>query len=221
VIIQYSGLIPYQKGLELQQQSFDLVRANGRPVLIGCEHYPVITLGRRVQADGEFLISRQDLQSRGLEIFATDRGGQATLHTPGQLVIYPMIPLRDYKISVRDFVKTLELTTVEWLRLHKIAAFISEEAGVFTENGKIAFVGIRVQNGVSRHGLAINLHNDLNLFQTIRSCGVSGRSLDSLERHGQIVDISEAFDQWTSVFVSQLIALRELAMQRGNDGFSH
>jgi lipoate-protein ligase B len=221
MIIQYSGLISYQKGLDLQQQSFDLVKANGRPVAIGCEHYPVITLGRSAQAQNEFLYSQQELRKKGIEIFETDRGGQATLHSPGQLVIYPIVPLRDYGISVRDFVRTLEITTVEWLKLHKIKAFSSDEAGVYTERGKIGFVGIRVQNGISRHGLAINLHNDLSLFQSIRSCGVSARSLDSLERAGVLVEMQEAFDQWINVFISQLIALREHSMQRGNSGFSH
>lgn len=221
MIIQYSGLIAYQKGLDQQQQSFDLVKANGRPILIGCEHYPVITLGRRANALSEFVSSASELKDRGLEVFETDRGGQATLHSPGQLVIYPIVPLRDYEISVRDFVRCLETTTMKWLELHRIEACLTDEAGVYTKSGKIAFVGIRVESGISRHGISINVHNNLELFGAIRSCGVSGRPLDSLEQRGVYVELKEAFDQWTSVFITELIALRELTMQRKNSGFSH
>ena len=225
MIIQYSGLIPYQKGLELQQQSYDLVAANGRPVLLGCEHYPVITLGRRADAQGEFVATKEELKSQGIEVFETDRGGQATLHSPGQLVIYPIVPIRDYDISVRDFVRALEMTTVKWLELHHVKAFVTEQAGVYTNAGKIAFVGIRVQAGITRHGISINLHNNLELFRAIRSCGVSGRALDSLEKHEVYIDAKDAFEQWTNVFISELVGLRERSiehsMQRKNQGDSH
>ena len=214
MIIQYSGLIPYQKGLDLQQQSFDLVKANGRPVLIGCEHYPVITLGRRAEAVNEFLSTSEDFRKQGLEVFETDRGGQATIHSPGQLVIYPIVPLRDYDISVRDFVRCLEVSTVKWLELLRVSATLTEEAGVYTDVGKIAFVGIRVENGISRHGVSINVHNNLDLFSVIRSCGLAGRALDSLETRGIYVELKEAFDQWTAVFISELIGLRERSLMQ-------
>lgn len=210
MIFQYNGLISYQQGLNLQQQSFELVKTNTRPVLLGCEHYPVITLGRRATGAQEFLSSESELKERGLEIFATDRGGQATLHSPGQLVIYPIVPIRHYGIGVRDFIHCLQQTTVTWLSLRGISAHQREEdPGVYTEQGKIGFVGLRVQQGITRHGLSLNISNNLDLFQWIRACGQSQRALDSLERHGQVIDPAVAFEQWSAVFTSELIGLRE------------
>jgi lipoyl(octanoyl) transferase len=223
VIIQYEGLIAYHNALLRQADAHNYVERTGRPVCLGCEHYPVITLGKRLsqgpsqssnalpnalsEAWGNYASS--DLEARGFEIVSTDRGGQATLHSPGQLVIYPILPLRDYKMAVRDYVRLLEDCTIQCLKLLKVEAYRHEdEAGVFTKAGKLAFIGIRVERGISRHGISLNVSNNLDLFQYISACGVQGRALDSLERQGLTHAPEEIFQLWINVFIHELLEFR-------------
>jgi lipoate-protein ligase B len=222
MIIQYNGLISFRQGLELQDQAVDSVGRSGRPVCLGCEHYPVITLGKRA-GPGEILGSQWELKDRGFEVVETDRGGQATLHSPGQLVIYPILPLRDYQISVRDYVSLLEETTIKWLATQKISAQKKEETGIFTSVGKIAFIGIRVEKGICRHGISINISNNLELFQWISACGMRQRPLDSValasDPRRAILTPEQAFEGWVNIFIHELIGLRSKTPLQGSSKF--
>ncbi len=189
----------------MQEQALKLVEQSGFPVVMGFEYYPVVTLGKRAESEAELKTDAEALQAQGIEVVTADRWGLATLHSPGQLVIYPLVPIQKLHISVRDFVQLLEETTVLWLQKHQIKAERREDAGVFTKNGKIAFIGIRVENGITRHGISINVSNDLDLFSGIRSCGVSERALDSLEKQGVHLELREAFNQWVSFFTTLLL----------------
>ncbi|MEZ0391489.1 MAG: lipoyl(octanoyl) transferase LipB [Pseudobdellovibrionaceae bacterium] len=190
--------------MDVQSQAYQLVESSGFPVVLGFEYYPVITLGKRAEVETELFGSREKLLQQGFEIAEIDRGGQATLHSPGQLVIYPLVPIRKLNISVRDFIYLLEEATIEWLKKYSIEAFRKEDAGVFTPNGKIAFIGIRVEKGITRHGISININNDLELFGGIKSCGQIARALDSLHLHGHEIDLKEAFDEWILYFTNEL-----------------
>ena len=192
----YFGLTTYEKSMQYQAQVYQLVASTGFPAVLGFEYYPVITLGRSARAEAELMQGLKALADQGFEVAETDRGGQATLHSPGQLVIYPIVPLHKLQISVREFVAILEQATVDWLAQFKIEAFRKEDAGVFTSSGKIAFIGIRVEKGITRHGISINLNNDLKLFSGIRACGQSERALDSVFEHGRELDLKEAFENW-------------------------
>jgi lipoate-protein ligase B len=98
--------------MTIQTQAYQLVQQTGFPVVLGFEYYPVVTLGKRAELNEELLGTRDELVARGFEIAETDRGGQATLHSPGQLVIYPIVPIQKLKISVRDYVAALEDATI-------------------------------------------------------------------------------------------------------------
>jgi lipoyl(octanoyl) transferase len=211
----FFGLTSFEKSMGLQNQAYQLVQMSGFPVVLGFEYYPVVTLGKRAAAAEELIDSLEDLQALGFEVVETDRGGQATLHSPGQLVIYPLVPIQKLKISVRDFVQLLEESTIQWLQKYKIKAFRKEDAGVFTERGKIAFIGIRVERGITRHGISINLSNDLNLFGGIRSCGQVARALDSVFEHQVELELKQAFDEWILFFTSELLAALP-AQERGS-----
>lgn len=191
--------------MEIQAQAYKLVEMTGFPVVLGFEYYPVITMGKRAEALKELQVSPEELQDKGFEIVETDRGGQATLHSPGQLVIYPLVPLTKLQISVRNFVSLLEEATILWLAKHKIKAFRKEDAGVFTDQGKIAFIGIRVDRGITRHGISINLSNDLDLFGGIKACGQALRALDSVFEHQIEMDLREAFNEWNLYFTHELL----------------
>lgn len=208
MIIEYSGLIPYQKGLNLQQHSWNHVKETSRPIVLGCEHYPVITLGKSADPGTEILFSKKELNDKGFELFTTDRGGQATLHSPGQLVIYPLIPIRDYEIGVRAFIKMLQDTTVKTLDFYGISAKAHTDAGVHTGAGKIAFIGIRVDRGITRHGISINIDNSLELFNYIKACGVSSAKMDSFQARGAYFEPSRVFETWSNIFALNLMDFR-------------
>jgi lipoyl(octanoyl) transferase len=203
----YFGLNTFEKSMGLMDQAYQLVSATGFPVLMGFEYYPVITLGKRAEASEELINSADSIQKLGIELVETDRGGQATLHSPGQLVIYPLVPIRKLGISVRDFVGILESSTILWLQKYQIKAEKREDAGVFTDRGKIAFIGIRVDRGITKHGISINISNDLSMFDQIRACGQIKRSLDSLSERGHPIELSQAFDEWGLYFGSELLKL--------------
>ncbi len=192
--------------MEIQEQAYQLVLSSGFPVVLGFEYYPVITLGKRAELSAELPFPQEELLAKGLTFVETDRGGQATLHAPGQLVIYPLVPIRNLGISVRDFVGILENSTILWLEKYGIRSWRGEEAGVFTKNGKIAFIGIRVANGITKHGISINIANDLSLFQGIRSCGLQNRPVDSLFENQVQLDLAEAFESWNLYFAHELMA---------------
>jgi lipoyl(octanoyl) transferase len=185
----YYGKKPFAESLRIQ--------ANSLNQILGFEYEPTITLGKRA--------GRDEIKSiQGFEVHETDRGGFATLHSPGQLVIYPVLDLRKLNWSVRRYVEILESTTKTFLDGLGIETVQAKESGVFTNIGKIAFIGIRVEKGISKHGISINIKNNLNLFECIRPCGVSERELDSIQNHKVEVSLEESFKTWSHIFKSYL-----------------
>jgi lipoyl(octanoyl) transferase len=192
------GFTEYSKALTLQENLSEDVRTLVKSgVILGLEHPPVVTLGRRGnQSD---LISTENWQ-----VIEVDRGGQATLHSPGQLVVYPILHLRNLKLSVREYVDLLEQSTVRMLKEYGITADKGCQAGVFTKTGKMAFVGVRVDRGVTRHGISINVSNDLQYFCKIKPCGFSNPSFDRMADYGVQAGLPEIFQAWVNYFFQGL-----------------
>lgn len=198
---KWLGLRPYDLALAEQMniwQSLQLETSGGKGTLLGCEHPATITLGRRATSD-EILSYSSDIP-----VFKIDRGGQATLHAPGQLVIYPIFSLRDTEMGVRDFVRLLLGTTTTILAELGIETENREDTGLYTKNGKICFVGLRVEKSVTRHGLSLNVSNDLDLFSAIRSCGVSAQRMDAVALHGVQASTESLFLNWARHFEERL-----------------
>ncbi|MDE0518572.1 MAG: lipoyl(octanoyl) transferase LipB [Bdellovibrionales bacterium] len=165
--------------------------------LIGFECPACITLGLRGKEETDLNKAVEEYKKKKIEIVPIKRGGQATLHSPGQLVIYPVMSLLQWKIRPREFLSILEKITQDILEQYGILAEKREEAaGLFTRKGKIAFFGIHISGGISQHGLAINVHNDLKLFNLIRSCGVSRRPHDSFQSYNLCPNLKEVFSLW-------------------------
>lgn len=191
------GTIAYQEGLRLQAEYQHKTMHEHESFLLGLEHKPVITLGKRVKDARSEILSPPD----GYEVEFTDRGGEATIHSPGQLVVYPILPLRELQLSVRDYVAGLETSLISTLKTYDLRAETHEgDTGVFTTNGKIGFIGIRVSNGISSHGLSLNVKNDLEVFQKIRACGKLNRPLDSLLNHKIDATPQDVFKKFIAVF---------------------
>ncbi len=199
----YLGLIDYNTAVKTQQVLGKLAKSKNQVSVIGLQHPAVITLGRRADEATELLLNHN---ASAIPTVRSSRGGLATLHSEGQLVIYPILNLKYFKLGVRDYVHLLLLTTQELLQKFGITSTIDlNGAGVFTADGKISFCGIEVHEGITGHGISLNVRNDLRLFQIIRSCGVQDLDLDSLARHSVTDTLGGIFQKWSTCFQANLI----------------
>jgi len=181
------GLVEYGEALQLQR---DLVeeRKNDRiaDTLLLVEHPPVLTLG--VKGDGgrsHILASDQELQSRGIGIFETGRGGDVTYHGPGQIVGYPIISLKPDRCDVHRYVRDLEEVLIRTAGDFGVSGQrISGLTGVWVGDEKLAAIGVRISRWVTSHGFAFNVSTDLDHFGLIVPCGIADRGVTSLAKLG-------------------------------------
>jgi len=144
--------------------------------LMCLEHPPTVTLGKRGKDTD--LIAPDLLRAHGIEVFSIDRGGEATFHAPGQLVLYPVMHLKRLNMGVVDVIRGLAGCITEVLADYGLSArYDDDHPGVWVDDGvapprKIASVGMRVRGGVCTHGVAINVTNDMTGFSLIVPCGI-------------------------------------------------
>ena len=189
------GRIDYASGLALQKRIVDARHAGhiGNTLLL-LEHPPVLTLGRNSDR-GNILASDEFLAYRGVEIHEINRGGDVTYHGPGQLVGYPIIDLRSFTLSgserrlgAVDYVRLLEEVLIRACADFSVRAQrIAGRTGVWTLPGgsipekKVAAIGVHIARGITSHGFALNVTTDLRDFDLIVPCGISDRTVTSLE----------------------------------------
>lgn len=178
-------------------ESIKLTQTLPQEQIWGVEYPLTITLGKRADPLKDIKASLKILREKNIQIVGVDRGGHATLHNPGQLVIYPHLNIRNRQIKVRNYVALIEATTKRFLRGFGIeSATHGDEPGLFTARGKIAFFGVRVQRGMTSHGLAINVRNSLTDFSLIRSCGKSEETFSAMQDFGVNAPLSYLFSRW-------------------------
>ena len=142
-------------------------------ILLILEHNPVYTIAKHTDIS-HLLYDDEVLIQKGIEIAEVDRGGDITYHGPGQIVGYPIINLKNYRLGVKTYVKAIEQTLIDALLNFGIEANIDEKApGVWVNSKKIAAIGIRISRYVTKHGFALNNKPDLSHFQGIIPCGLS------------------------------------------------
>jgi len=182
----YLGRVDYSTALELQQTLVHLVKEGriGHTLLL-LEHPPVITLGRNA-VEQNIVASRDVLESKGVELHETDRGGDVTFHGPGQLVGYPIFDLRGFtpRIGAVEFVRKIEEALIRTCGdLGVVTQRVSGMTGVWTEGGaKIAAIGVHISRAVTSHGFALNVNTDLDYFNLIVPCGIADKPVTSLQR---------------------------------------
>jgi len=172
------GTCAYGKAWEIQKDLHVKCVQNEIPdTLILVEHPHVYTLGKN--ANAQHLIASQDfLKKWGIEIYHVDRGGDITYHGPGQLVGYPIFNLNDHQKSIGWFVHTIEEVLIQFLAVCGISAGRLEKlTGVWVNNQKIAAIGMRVSKWVTMHGFALNVANDLSLYDGIIPCGITSKGI--------------------------------------------
>jgi lipoyl(octanoyl) transferase len=195
----YIGQLDFVKAEMMQKDLYQLAKTKRLNSIIGVEHPAVVTLGYRMQRDKVSLFNQE------IPVVQSTRGGLVTIHSEGQLVIYPILDLKAAGLGVKDYVLMLLTTTKNLLAEFNIASSIDEQAiGLYTAKGKIAFCGIQVKNGISLHGLSLNVRNDLSFFKEIISCGVQNSQLDRLQNYGVNLTLEELFKRWVILFKIQL-----------------
>ncbi len=145
------------------------------------EHPPVFTLGKRFGSEN-LLVHESFLTNKGISINKIDRGGNITYHGPGQVIIYPIINIKELGIGIKKYIWLLEQTVIDFLKEIQISCTRNKlNNGVWFQNKKIASVGVRVKSGVTLHGIAININTDLTPFSWINPCGLSQVSMTSVK----------------------------------------
>ena len=178
------GLIDYRQARDLQLCLVEAMkdRPVARDVILALEHPPVFTLGRRGGLNN-LKVSEQFLKSRGVPVIHVERGGDITYHGPGQLVIYPIVNLKEAGFSVVGFVEALEEIMIRTLGDWGIQAERNSlNRGVWVGMSKIGSVGISVRRSISFHGFALNVNTDLDPFTWIHPCGLQGVTVTSMNR---------------------------------------
>ncbi len=177
------GTVPWREALAMQERVRAGRQAGELPdTLLLLEHPPVYTRGRRADA-GELTLGEDFYRAQGIEVVDTDRGGRVTYHGPGQLVGYPIMGVSDVVAHLR----TIERALVAALAREGIAARSrvddgADYTGVWVGQRKIASLGVHVSRGVSTHGFAVNVENDLEPFSWVVACGLPGVQMTSIAR---------------------------------------
>ncbi|HET7873715.1 MAG TPA: lipoyl(octanoyl) transferase LipB [Terriglobales bacterium] len=200
--VLYLGRVDYSTGLELQKTLVHLVKEGrvGQTLLL-LEHPPVITLGRNA-GSSNIVASREFLESKGIEVVETNRGGDVTFHGPGQLVGYPIFDLRGFtpRLGAVDFVRKVEEALIRtcgdlgvpteriagltgvWTQETPAAAPAAPQRAPAAPQRKIAAIGVHISRGVTSHGFALNVNTDLDFFKLIVPCGIADKPVTSLAR---------------------------------------
>lgn len=155
---------------------------------VGSHAEPVLTLGRH--APPAQILSSESWQAKGGLVRRIDRGGGATAHNPGQVVLYPIVSLRQLRLDIPGFTFALEEAAIRLLAELDVKGSRQTDApGVFVGDAKIASVGFRVQHGVVKHGMSLNCCNDVSIFQEIEPCGIPNAPVTSLKQLHKVSEL--------------------------------
>jgi lipoyl(octanoyl) transferase len=210
------GEVPYEEARGLQRRLEAARHTGSTPdVLLLLEHPPVYTKGRRSRPE-ELAMGEDWYRRQGIEVADTDRGGAVTYHGPGQLVGYPIVSLRAYGDDVREYVERMERMMIASLGDAGVEAQLLDGlTGVWTAGAapsadpapgsarKIGSIGIHISRGITTHGFAVNVNNDLQPFEWIVPCGIEGCRMTSMCRElGAEQDMDAVMDVVTERFAT-------------------
>lgn len=198
MIVRHLGTVEYEPTWR-RMQDFTAARdENTGDEIWLLEHPPVFTQGQ--SGKPEHL-----LRDIGIPVVKIDRGGQITYHGPGQLVAYLLIDLRRRDIKVRQMVRKMEQALIDLLDGYGITANrLAGAPGVYVDGAKIAALGLRVKNGCTFHGLALNIDMDLSPYQAINPCGYAGMAVTQMKDFNVAADLPSITDRLVRHLEAQL-----------------
>lgn len=182
-IVWRLGLIEYSEAYDVQKRLWSRKLAGqGADALLLLEHPPTITIGKSGKLEN-LLVAKEELAKQGISLFLTDRGGDITYHGPGQLVVYPIIDLRNRGKDIHRYVHDLEEVVIKTLADLSIPAGRNQRnVGVWVGNEKIAAIGVSIRRWVTMHGLALNVNPNLEHFSLINPCGILEGGVTSISK---------------------------------------
>ena len=200
--IRWLGKLPYGEAYILQKGLHSATSQESSPFdyLLLLEHNNVVTIGRSGDINN-LLVSKNILNENNIEFFETDRGGDITFHGDGQLIGYPIIRLDDPK-KVVPFVRKIENVIIDTLAELSIEAFSkTDDTGVWTKEGKIASIGIKVSKWTTLHGFSLNISENTKGFDFINPCGSSEEHVVSIQQYDETVSFKEVTEIISRKFV--------------------
>lgn len=216
LLLKDCGLMPYRHALMMQME-LCAQRLDGRipNTILVVEHPPVITKGAR-KTENKLLVSEDSLGKRGIELVEIRRGGGCTAHNPGQVVLYPIIKLKSLNIGVNDYIRQLETIGIELLSSFNVQSSRRKGfPGLWVGPKKIGSIGVQVKRWITLHGMAININNDLSIFENIVPCGLDGVSITSVKNEtGQNIPLVEVKQKIMELCV-KYFSCEELAVYEG------
>ena len=206
LVVKNLGLQPYAAVFGDMQRFTDARTSESDDEIWVLQHLPVYTLGQA--GDPGHILSAGDIP-----VVQSDRGGQVTYHGPGQLIVYPLIDLRRYKLGVRSLVELLENVIILLLQEYNIVASSRRDApGVYVDNRKIAALGLRIRRSCSFHGLSLNIAMDLEPFSRINPCGYIGLEVTQISDIANVADIESVSDRLVELLVTALKQKKQNAL---------
>jgi lipoyl(octanoyl) transferase len=197
MIIRKLGIQDYEKVWNDMREFTKNRNENTEDELWILEHNPIYTQGQAGK-------SQHILNSQNIKVVQTDRGGQVTYHGPGQLVAYILMNITAKKLGVRNLVCKLEEIIINTLKEYNINACRKEKApGVYIGTKKIASIGLRIKNGCSYHGVAINVNPDLSPFKGINPCGFENLEMTKVSDHFPKITMENFQEQFLKQFWSK------------------
>lgn len=189
------GRIAYRDALTFQEQLVSIRRKLTCDILMLLEHPPVITMGRKA-GPNHLKWTAEQLTANEIEIVQTNRGGDITLHSPGQLVGYPIVDLNRYQRDLHWYLRSMEQVLMQTLSCYDLeGAVMGGRTGVWVGTRKIASLGIAVRHWIAWHGFALNVNNDLEYFRSIVPCGLKDVTMTSMQREkGHRHDLDKVAD---------------------------
>ena len=189
------GLVPYHEALERMRALHEArVQGHAADSMICCEHPPVFTLGRHADP-GHVLLPQAELEAKGFSLHNVERGGQVTYHGPGQAVVYLIIDLKQRGLGVRPLVEGVTRAICAAAAEFGVrAAGDPERPGAWVQGRKLAAIGLAVRQGVTLHGLAMNVSTDLSHFQYIRPCGLEAPITSLAQETGVETPMDRVYD---------------------------
>ena len=171
--------IKYEKALKLLVKKVDEVKLGGREFIWLLEHPTTFTAGIRSK--------KEEILNKSIKVIKTNRGGKITLHNPGQQIVYFAIDLNKRKKDIRNLVRQIEHSIIEFLKIYKIESYADKNnIGIWVKNKKIAAIGIKVSRWVAYHGFSINIKNNLEEYKKIIPCGLSNENITSIKNEKKI-----------------------------------
>ena len=190
-------LIPYNSAFTFLKKRVDSIKKlKSNDLLWILEHPLAFTGGIRS--------NKNEILDKKIKIIKTNRGGKITLHNPGQKIIYFALDLNKKKKDIRNLVRQVELSIIDFLKLYKIKAYTDKKnIGIWVNDKKIAAIGIRVSNWVAYHGCSININNNLKYYKKIIPCGLDNAKITSIENESKI-KILDIENKLKNIFLKNL-----------------